>query len=102
MRSRTSRGVLEWSGGEELYMGSPVSVIGTISGVIGIVPGPRKVVRGSIGWGHLPRWTKWAEQGREPAPSGLVGPPPKGPKAPRAPNPRVWGLPPTKLGGKRS
>src|SRR6266536_1349412 len=101
MRSRTSRGVPEWSGGEELYMGSPVSFTGTISGVIGIVPGPPKGARGSTGWGHLPRGTKWAEQGREPAHSGLVRPP-KGPKEPRAPNPRVWGLPPTKLGGQAS
>ena len=37
MRSRTSRGVPEWSGGKDLYMGSPVSGIGTSFGVIGIV-----------------------------------------------------------------
>ena len=65
MRSRTSRGVPEWSGGEELYMGSPVSVTGIVSGVIGIVPGPPKGVRGSTGWGHLPRGAKWAEHGWE-------------------------------------
>src|SRR5215216_6696003 len=99
MRPRTSRGVPEWSGGEDLYMGSPVSVAGTISGVIGIVPGPPEGVRGSTGWGHLLRWTKWAEQGREPALSGLVRPP-KGPKAPRAPNPRGGSFPPPNLGGK--
>ena len=40
MRSRTSRGVPEWSGGKDLYIGSPVSAIGTSFGVIGIVPGP--------------------------------------------------------------
>ena len=40
MRSRTSRGVPEWSGGEELYIGSPVSATGNVLGVIGIVPGP--------------------------------------------------------------
>ena len=32
MRSRTSRGVPEWSGGEELYIGSAVSAIGRVSG----------------------------------------------------------------------
>ena len=37
MRSRTSPGVPEWSGGKDLYMGSPVSGIGTSFGVIGIV-----------------------------------------------------------------
>ena len=37
MRSRTSQGVPEWSGGKDLYMGSPVSAIGTSFGVIGIV-----------------------------------------------------------------
>ena len=43
MRSRTSQGVLEWSGGKELYMGSRVSAIGKVSGVTGIVPGPPDV-----------------------------------------------------------
>ena len=37
MRSRTSRGVPEWSGSKELYIGSAVSAIGTSFGVIGIV-----------------------------------------------------------------
>ena len=40
MRSRTSRGVPEWSGGEDLYMGSPVLATGRVSGVTGNVPGP--------------------------------------------------------------
>src|SRR3989337_3987445 len=80
-------------------MGSPVSVTGMVSGVIGIVPGPPEGVRGSTGWGHLPRWAKWAEKGREPAPGGLVRPP-KGPKAPRVRNPRGWGRLPPSLGGK--
>ena len=39
MRSRTSRGVLEWSGGKDLHMGSPVLVTGKVSGAIGNVPG---------------------------------------------------------------
>ena len=33
MRSRTSRGVPEWSGDEDLYMGSPYSVVGSVSKV---------------------------------------------------------------------
>ena len=35
------------SGGEELYIGSPVSATGKVSGVTGIVPGPPKGFRGS-------------------------------------------------------
>ena len=45
MRSRASRRVPEWFEGEDLYMGSPVSVAGMVSGVIGIVPGPPKGVQ---------------------------------------------------------
>ena len=75
MRSRTSRGVPEWSGGEDLYIGSQVSAIGKVSGVIGIVPGPPEGSRGSTGWGHLSRRAPWAEVGVEPAPGGLVRPP---------------------------
>ena len=33
MRSRTSRGVPEWSGGKDLYMGSHVLVAGKVSGL---------------------------------------------------------------------
>ena len=72
MRSWTSRGVPEWSGGEELYIGSQVSATGKVSGVTGIVPGPPEGSRGSTGWGHLSRRAPWAEVGGEPAPSGLV------------------------------
>ena len=75
MRSRTSRGVLEWSGGKELYIGSGISAIGKVSGSPGIVPGPPEGSRGSTGWGHLSRRAPWAEVGGEPAPSGLVRPP---------------------------
>ena len=75
MRSWTSRGVPEWSGGKELYIGSAVSAIGKVSGSPGIVPGPLEGSRGSTGWGHLPRRAPWAEVGGEPAPSGLVRPP---------------------------
>ena len=37
MRSRTSRGVPEWSGGKYLYMGSLILVAGKVSHFIGIV-----------------------------------------------------------------
>ena len=75
MRSRTSRGVPEWSGGEELYIGSQVSATGKVLGVTGIVPGPPEGSRGSTGWGHLSRRAPWAELGRKPALSGLGHPP---------------------------
>ena len=75
MRSRTSRGVPEWSGGEDFYIGSPVSATEKVSGVTGIVPGPSEGSRGSTGWGHLSRRAPWAEVGGEPSPGGLVRPP---------------------------
>ena len=62
MRSRTSRGVQEWSGGKELYMGSRVSAIGKVSGFIGNVPGPPGVFRGSTKWGDKPRRAAWAKR----------------------------------------
>ena len=75
MRSRTSRGVPEWSRGKELYMGSRVSAIGNVSGFTCIVPGPPEGSWGSTGWGHLSRRAPWDEVGGEPAPGGLVRPP---------------------------
>src|SRR3954471_24846010 len=79
MRSRTSRGVSEWSGGKDLYMESHHTDIGTSFGVIGIVPGPPEGPGGSTGWGHLSRRAPWAVLGREPAHRGLVRLPPHGP-----------------------
>ena len=38
MRSRMSRGVPEWSGGKDLYMGSPVLVTGKVLDANGNVP----------------------------------------------------------------
>src|SRR3990170_3265247 len=98
MRSRTSRGVPEWSGGKELYIGSPVSATGKVSGVIGIVPGPPEGSRGSTGWGHLSRRAPWAEVGREPAPGGLVRPP-LGPPLRLGLGTLGEGAPPLALGG---
>src|SRR3954467_101027 len=99
MRSRTSRGVPEWSGGKELYIGSAVLAIGTSFGVIGIVPGPPEGSRGSTRWGHLPRWATWAlggapwhawAKGKQPqrAPAPMV---PKG-RGPRGGRPLLGGL----------
>ena len=85
MRSRTSRGVPEWSGGKDLYIGSPVSAIGTSFGVIGIVPGPPEGSRGPTGWGHLPRGATWAVGGA-PWPTWAKGTSPKRPM--RLGNPR--------------
>src|SRR3954471_24715449 len=63
MRSRTSRGVPEWSGGKDLYMGSLILVARKVSHFIGIVPGVPKGVRGSTGGVHLPRGATWAVGG---------------------------------------
>ena len=77
MRSRTSRGVPEWSGGKDLYMGSPVLVTGKVSGDIGTGPGPPGGSGGSTKWGHLPQKVAWAKCGREPAPRWAGAPPTK-------------------------
>src|SRR4051812_29753267 len=84
MRSRTSRGVPEWSGGKELYIGSAISAIGTSFGVIGIVPGPPKGSRGSTRWGHLPWWATWALGGAT-WPAWAKGNQPQRAHAPRVP-----------------
>ena len=60
MRSRTSRGVPEWSGGKDLYMGSLVLVAGKVSRIIGIVPG-------------VPKGGPGVHQGGPPAPGGHMG-----------------------------
>ena len=78
MRSRMSRGVPEWSGGKELYIGSAISGIRTSFGVTGIVPGPPEGSRGSTGWGHLSRGATWAVGGA-PWPIWAKGTSPKRP-----------------------
>ena len=40
MRSRTSRGVPEWSGGKDLYIGTMVLATGSVPGITGSVLGP--------------------------------------------------------------
>ena len=71
MISRTSRGVPEWSGGKDLYMGSPVLVNGKVSGAIGNVPGPPGGSRGSTG----PRGLHGPSVGGDQPLGGLVRPP---------------------------
>ena len=60
MRSRTSRGVPEGSGGKDLYMGSCHADTGKFRGHVGIVPGPPEGFRGSTGRGHPSRGGTWA------------------------------------------
>ena len=40
IRSRTSRGVPEWLGGKDSYIGSDDLIVRSVSGVTGNVPGP--------------------------------------------------------------
>ena len=72
MRSRTSRGVPEWSGGKDLYMGSPVLVTGKVSGLIGNVPGPPGGSRGSTKWATSPGGLRGPRVVRDQPLSGLV------------------------------
>jgi hypothetical protein len=80
MRSRTSRGAPEWSGGKDSYIGSEVLVTGSVSGITGNVPGPPEGFRGSTVWGHRHQRAAWAASGRNQPLGGLVRPP-QGPKA---------------------
>src|SRR3954468_23383206 len=92
MRSRTSRGVPEWSGGEELYIGSAVSAIGKDSGSPVLYRDHRMGPGGPPGGATHPGGPHGLKWGGELAHSGLVrplGPPP----APRVGNPRVGGAP---------
>ena len=73
MRSRTSRGVLEWSGGKDLYMGSLVLVTGKVLGAIGNVmvrEGPR--LRGPSVGGDQPQ-VGWCAPPPRPKAHGRVG-----------------------------
>ena len=78
MRSRTSRGVPEWSGGKDLYMGSLVLVAGKVSRIIGIVPGVPKGVWGSTKGSTCPGGATWAV-GCAPWPIWAKGTSPKRP-----------------------
>ena len=93
MRSRTSRGASEWSGGKDLYMGSPVLVTGKVSGAIGNVPGPPEGSGGPPGGATIPRGLRGPIVGRDQPLGGLGRLPPR-PKAPpigEGANPRADG-----------
>jgi len=79
MRSRTSRGVPEWSGGEDLYVGSCHTVTGKVRGHIDIVPGPPEGFQGSTERGHLSRRALWAVRGKGTSPKWAGAPTPQGP-----------------------
>ena len=77
MRSRTSRGVPEWSGGKDLYIGIHISSSGKRCSFFGIVPGSfLKVpvdsggVRKSTSGSTTTQGLAWA-MGRRPVLSGL-------------------------------
>ena len=72
MRSRTSRGVPEWSGGKDLYMGSPVLATGRVSGVTGNVPGPPEGSGGPPGGATNPGGLRGPSVGRDQPLGGLV------------------------------
>ena len=98
MRSRTSRGVPEWSGGKDLYMESCCSGSGKSSGFFGIVPGSfQKVpedsggVRRSGKCSTTSNTVAWAVRGR-PSLYGPREPAPQGPCAWEGENPKGGGL----------
>ena len=79
MRSRTSQGAPEWSGGKDLYIGSPVLVSGKVSGISGSVLGVTDGFRGTIGRGPPTPGGHMGLRGGAPAPSELDKPATKGP-----------------------
>ena len=98
MRSRTSRGVPEWSGGKDLYMESCCSGSGKSSGFFGIVPGSfQKVPEDSGGFRRsgncstTSNTVAWAVGGR-PSLNGPGAPAPQGPCAWEGENPKGEGL----------
>src|SRR3954470_13997928 len=98
MRSRTSRGAPEWSGGKDLYMGSPVLVTERVSGFIGNVPGPPEGSGGPPSGATSPRRLRGPRVVRDQPLSGLVRLPqgPRAAKRKKGGNPRLrWALRPT-------
>src|SRR3954462_10019383 len=82
MRSRTSRGVPEWSGGKDLYIGSMVLATGRVLGITGSVPGPPEVSGGPPSGATCPRRLRGPRVMRYQPLSGLVRLP-QGPMAPK-------------------
>ena len=98
MRSRISRGVTEWFGGKDLYMGSCHTVTGNIQGHAGIVPRPPEGFRGSTGRGTPPGGPHGAAWDSSQPLVGWARPPPWA-HAPRVGGETLKGAPPC-LGGK--
>src|SRR3954469_7221463 len=74
MRSRTSRGVPEWSGGKDLYMGSPILVTERVSGFIGNVPGPPEGSGGPPSGATSPGGLRGLSEGGDQPQVGLCAP----------------------------
>ena len=72
MRSRTSRGVPEWSGGKDLYMGSPVLVTGKVSVKSVMYRDHREGPGGPPGGATGPRGLRGPSMGRDQPLGGLV------------------------------
>ena len=72
MRSQTSRGVPEWSGGKDLYMGSPILDTKSVLGVIGNVPGPPEGFGGPPGGATNLGGLRGPSVGRDQPLGGLV------------------------------
>ena len=85
MRSRTSRGVPEWSGGKDLYMGSPVLVTGKVSVFLVTYRDHREGPGGPPSGATIPGGQHGPSVGGDQPQVGWCAPP-QGPKAPR-----VWG-----------
>ena len=81
MRSQTSRGVPEWSGGKDLYIGSMVLATGSVPGITGSVPGPPEGSGGPPGGVTSPGGLHGPIVGRDQPLGGLGRLPPR-PKAP--------------------
>ena len=72
MRSRTSRGVPEWSRSKDLYMRSPVLDTENVLGVIGNVQGPPEGFGGPLGGATSPGGLRGPSVGRDQPLGGLV------------------------------
>src|SRR4051812_49258676 len=75
MRSRTSRGVLEWSGGKDLYIGSMVLATGSVLGITGSVPGPPEVSGGPPSGATIPGGLRGPSVGGDQPQVGWCAPP---------------------------
>src|SRR4051812_33198281 len=80
MRSRTSRGVPEWSGGKDLYIGSMVLATGSVLSITGSVPGPPEGSGGPPSGATSPGGLYGPSVGGDQPQVGWCPPPHKGPR----------------------